>query len=118
MLFVCSTILLWKKANTVSVTITNRTGRPITVEIIQAGNHRTHNTTSLSLEKSGIKVLKLHTRTLERSFVNISDATGIIGKFNRPLGGVGFFRSESYTIDDVFLKNVNKMEEFSNSSFQ
>ena len=118
MVLVSSAIVLWRQANTVSVKVTNQTGRQIEVEIVQAGNHSIHHRQSRHLENGECQAFKLYTRSLERSVVRVFDESGKTGKFRRPLGVLGFFRTESYTIGDDFLRVNNDTTGFIESPFQ
>ena len=103
------TVVLWRESGRVSVRISNETGRQIEVEIIQAGNHSIHHRQAMKIANRHCQVFKLNTRTLERSIVLVVDEGGRKGKFRRPNGVWGFFQTESYTIDDDFLRDVDDL---------
>ena len=104
MVLVSLAFVLWREANTVSVKVNNASGRQIKVEIVQAGNHSIHHRQSRNLEKGECWAFRLSTRTLERSVVRVFDESGRMGEFRRPLGVLGFFQNESYTIGDDFIR--------------
>ena len=118
MILVSSPIVLWREANTVSVKVTNLTGRQIEVEIIQSGNHSIHCRQTRHIVNGECQAFRLYTRTLERSVVRVFDESGWIGKFKRPLGVLGFFRTESYIIDDDFLRDDNDNNGYIEIPFQ
>lgn len=104
--------LSWHEANTVRLTLINKTDAAVSVSIVQQGNHHVHFRHELYVEKDAQIQVKLKTRIPERSIVTITDVNHNKVRFLRPNGSLGFFRSELYTIDSELMSGISKQVDY------